>query len=761
MNRRGQAILVILMVCLILGILAGAVLNFQRGQVNLLSRSASDYLALNAAEAGLHCVLAEMKADYQFVTHGNPYIPAKPGEWPSASVRKYTHVKSTGGLRIDDIQAGAYSGSLTYSKLKAKGRFKTRVKLMNTKNNAETKTVDEAHRYFLVESLGNVESSYRKISVIIEKISPANFILYDGQILDLGGYGPYRGTSGELRVGRLYGHEMINFSKRGTLDRGLELLEMEKISTPGTIRVDSPTGLGFMNGKKGVMKRSNDSTDPAAFESFGERKGNTHLNGFVLDGHHGAKPQKLPMLNPAYYKNAAKPAPKILKAGSSFKGFGESWWRNPYKPNEVVYDLFFGWDYENKDDKVMLYSEVPLRVWGCPPWKALTIFCEKDVYIAGDFNANPDNPQNYNMAYKEYTKPPRNGTDKNGVAVLSLGRIWFDYSNPMNFLRNEMETVIDYELAKAFANEEISENILMGVAYPPRLSTGSNNKRMPMTMLHFITVNNLFNLPKQTPEIIAITTPTLPMHGSMKKLRDYLSNGEDETAQGTDGTAPPMANSPNTGGGGGKSDTHFYIKSAFTRTGVYEMLAGSAYTTGTVLPQVRDRAIRMILDRAERDIEKEKPDSKAGAWNIATRMFNLALKHPQTGFRMPEMTVNALLVDSAELNNRWSFGNDVNKVNNELGNVQNESMRSFQWISNDSRFILRHHGAMVHLRNRPADVFVSGAHRNDQPVLRRLSYDRTYAAGGGDYHPPYPMAGFTMVNWKDEISDEAEFKSVK
>ena len=60
----GQALIVVLMIALILGILIGAVFRFQQGQIHLLSRSAKDYLALCAAEAGVHAVLAEMKADY-------------------------------------------------------------------------------------------------------------------------------------------------------------------------------------------------------------------------------------------------------------------------------------------------------------------------------------------------------------------------------------------------------------------------------------------------------------------------------------------------------------------------------------------------------------------------------------------------------------------------------------------------------------------------------------------------------------------------
>ena len=95
-KKSGQAMIVILMICLFLGIIASTLLNIQSSQINLLSKSAKDYIALSVAETGLHCVLAEMKADYQFVTHGNPYIPAE--GWPSGSERKYNSNKSTSRL---------------------------------------------------------------------------------------------------------------------------------------------------------------------------------------------------------------------------------------------------------------------------------------------------------------------------------------------------------------------------------------------------------------------------------------------------------------------------------------------------------------------------------------------------------------------------------------------------------------------------------------------------------------------------------------
>lgn len=733
---RGQAIIVVLMVCLVLGILGGAMINFQRGQIHLLSRSARDYIALGVAEAGLHCVLAEMKADYQFVTHGNPYIPAE--GWPSAAEKRYNHIKSHDLLKLDKNDRGTYTGSIEIPAMKLTGKFKVRIKLVDSFNSPDTKTVDESHRYFLLEAVGIVDGACRRISAILEKVVPGNFLLYDGQVLDVGGYGPYRVIPGEMRKGRLYGHEMINFTRRGTFDRGADLIEMEKISTPGFIRAESPVQVDFINGKRATIKAGNDSTDPDKFEMHADIKDGRMINCFVQDGFHGAKPQKLPMLNPAYYRNARRPEPTILRAGSSFKGFSESKWRNPARQSEVVYDLFFGWEYQNKDDKVLLYSEVPLRVWGCPPWKSLTIFCEKDVYIAGDFNANPDNPQNYTLGFKDYTKEPRNGTDKNGVMVLSMGRIWFDYSNPMLFLRNEMMTVLDYDLAMALGEEDINLLVLGSVVFPPRLSTGPYDKRLPMTALNFSAINSLFSMPKQPPEIIPITTAGIAMHPALEKLRNYLKPGD-----------TPEENK-----------TRFAIKSALRRTAVYEGIGARAYMTGTILAGARDKIIESILDQAEKEMANEEPDPALGPWNIADRIFQLAMKYPRTGLRMPEMTVNAMLIDSAELNARWSTGNGTTKVSNELGNIQSPPMRSLPWIDKNSRFILRHLGPMVHLRNRPAKPFLDGTLRNDQSVVRRNSFDSTYVRGGGDYHPPYPMAGFTVISWKDESVSPEEYDKI-
>ena len=67
---------------------------------------------------------------------------------------------------------------------------------------------------------------------------------------------------------------------------------------------------------------------------------------------------------------------------------------------------------------------------------------------------------------------------------------------------------------------------------------------------------------------------------------------------------------------------------------------------------------------------------------------------------------------------------------------------------------------MIHLRNRKATPYLNGSLRNDQPVVRRNSFDTTFVRGGGDYHPPYPIAGFTIINWKDESLPAEEFDKI-
>lgn len=734
-KRHGQVLIVVLMVALILGILLGALSTFFRGHLQLLSRGAKDYLALCAAEAGLNCVLAELKAAPGFVTHGNQFIPQ--AGWPGPASHKNFLVGETGGLELDYPGRGVYTGRIFMRKTRALGEFKVRMKLLSAKNSLDTKTVDESHRFFLVEAIGKVDKICRKISVILEKHNPGSYLLYDGSVLDTGAYGPYQIVPGNLRRGRLYGQDLITVSKRGPLDRGTEFLEMEKISTPGHIRVLDDSFVSFRNDKEGRLKGANDSTKPDDFKTFPEKSGKDVLGHFVQDGAHGGKAEHFPALNPEIYLNAKRPDPKILTSGCGFDGFAESKWRNPAKPNEVVYDLDFGWDFKNRDEKVLLYSKVPLRIWGCPPAKATTIFGEKDIYIAGDFNAHPDVPQTYDLSYRDYTNSVKNGSEKNAAMILSQGRIWFDYSQPILFLRNEVESLIDYEIALRLGGKEISEAILAAIVYPPKFSTNSD-PRLPMTALNFKVLASLFALPKEPPQIIPLTLATIPMKGSLKELREFFEPSSD----------PQIYRN------------RFCVKSFLKRQALYEKIGAAGYMTGILPKGARLRMIRTILDEVQREVLEDEPDQCLGPWNVADRLFKLAFTHPKMGFRMPEMTVNALLMDSSERNARWDTKLGSEKVLNEIGNIRSKEARCFTFVNaSETRVLLRHMGGKMHLRTRPETLFLDGKLRSDGCIVRRNIWDSTYVPSGGDYHPPYMPAAFSVCNWEDDAATVEEFHS--
>ncbi len=758
--NQGVSYIIIMMIALILGILIGAVSTFMTGQARLLSRSAKDYLALAAAEAGLNCILAEMKADYQFVTHGNPYIPLK--GWESPRRHKQFNVSEVRGLELDYNGSGVYSGRVVSPNARVVGEFKVRVRLAKALNSRDTKTIDEAHRYFLVEAIGCVDDTYRIIRGVIEKTIPGSYLLYDGQVLDVGALGPYPLFANTLNGGRLYGHELLRFTGRGLLDAGTDLEEVEKVSTPGHIEISKPPQARFRGGVSGRVRSSTD----AAFDTFAEKAGGTTIGEFVLDGTHGGKSERLPALNPRYYKEARDPAPEILDANTSYDGFRESTWRNPVKPDEVVYDLHFGDEFKAKDKKVLLYATVPLRIWGCPPAKATTLFCEKDVYICGDLNANPETPHNYDLKWQDYSNRLENGTDKNGLAVLSLGRIWIDYSQPLLFLRDELRTWLDYQIALRLGGNQLKPLALMPFVFPYRHST-SSDLRMPLTALNFTAIAGLFSLPKEPPEAIPMMMAGLPMHGALKPLRRFMTpDGDADPANDASGT-PAMPPGGSTGGGTGTGDgsgseeldrMHFGIKSLFERGEVLAKIGAACYLTGVLTKGERDSIINSILDRATKELLEGEPDRRLGAWNVVNDMFELARTRPKTSFYPPEMTINALLIDSGELNAKWDA---TGKALCEIGNIESKTARCFAYLGEKSQLIIRHNGAMIHLRTTPATPFLDGKLANDKGVLRRTLWDNTYQRGGGEYYPPYLPAAFNLCQWTDDsatVEDWAAFK---
>ncbi|HNW35763.1 MAG TPA: hypothetical protein PKM25_12570, partial [Candidatus Ozemobacteraceae bacterium] len=206
--------------------------------------------------------------------------------------------------------------------------------------------------------------------------------------------------------------------------------DVEKVETPGMIRAIIPTAVTFSGMKEEVIDRTNDSMAFSKFKAY---------DGFLLDGAHGAHPIKLTHLQMERIKEKAAD----LKSGGltvDEKSFPASSWKNPYDKNTKYFEIDFG-GYHAKaiasgtddadvpaptgcDDPgplaklrgraYLIYSKVPLRIWGCPD-RPVTICCEKDVVVAGDFNQNPATPQDYpDLYYQDYTTKLMNGKTSAG-----------------------------------------------------------------------------------------------------------------------------------------------------------------------------------------------------------------------------------------------------------------------------------------------------------------------------------------------------------
>jgi len=97
-------------------------LGFNRDKFICFLKAPKTFWLLCVAEAGVHAVLAEMKADYQFVTHGNPYIPQK--GWTNPAKHKHWLLGDVEGLKLDHSEKGVYTGRLTMSKTRITGYSK-------------------------------------------------------------------------------------------------------------------------------------------------------------------------------------------------------------------------------------------------------------------------------------------------------------------------------------------------------------------------------------------------------------------------------------------------------------------------------------------------------------------------------------------------------------------------------------------------------------------------------------------------------------
>jgi hypothetical protein len=738
------------------------IVRLQKGSVTLLSKGARDFIATTVGEAGLNCAIAELNYDAGFRTHwyykgGSSPLWKSPVKKREPAVSKYDDFATTG------VQDGVYKGTI------GQGEFKLKcAPFYGAKENPKTVTLIEKELFVRVEIVSHIGEgktsdahSYRRITALLEKRNPAaENLLFDGEMLDLG-LGPYANTPNQLRQGRLYGYYQIDLSLNGPGDRGSALFQMEKIESPGMISAETPTRIEFP-GKSITLDKGNDSSKQKKFDP---------LAGYLLDGPHGAHPIKLTHLQQDRILAKAKRAKNSGGFVIEKNTFPESKYQNPYDPKTKFYDLNFGGYYckdsptdtgggggeepDNGEDetdssaapgggddpgpiaavrgkKLLIYSKVPLRIWGCPD-RTVTIFSEGDIVIGGDFNQNPLTMQDYaDNTYMTYATPLMNGKGGNkvGALIMSMGRILIDTSRPSLFAANELRPYFLFALGETLhpSTEEFRQE--MREAFCPL----DPEKR-----------KGIVGLGGLGPDGVPIAK-----YGTIAWL---YNNPSIEAGPAYDANVADLIDFFTPGGGGGKPK--FGINDPASRTLIIQEVIDACRKGGDLSREELDRITKLAWDQAIVE-ENESPQADCGVMGLMNGLFDEANKSVKDGIFMPEITINAALVSSSRRAALWSRGNSGPKIPDEIGNAPGGSSGICEYLKKPRFLIQRLYGADIRLGTGEPTYFIDGKYTGTN-VLRRRIWDAKLISNP-TYKPlEFPFA-FNLLNYTEETITRNEFE---
>lgn len=763
-SRSGSGYLIVMAFAGILLIFFLIFGTFKSGQQQLQSKDVRRFVTSTLGEAALNCIIAELNANRGFSTHR--YYREKGDEYWNTPVKsRETLIGDMGKIYLKGVNKGIYHGGSEF------GEFKAKIApVYSARENSKTRTLLEAEMYTRAEIVVKVgagwgikEETCRKLTAMLERRYPATEnVLYDGELLDLGALGPYPGRENQLRRGRLYGHNWITMNTAGGACRGSQLFEMEKIESPGFIRALKDTRIEFADGSTLNLSSANDSIQMDKFD--------TH-EGFIVDGANGAHPIKLSRLPRERIKATAERyrktyglviTPGMLEAGS---------YRNPYDTGTQYVDLDFG-DYrvlkgaskssrrqedesgsdddeepgedepgEDTDystasddpeiirklrgDRILIYSEVPLRVWGCPD-RTITIYCTEDIVVGGDFNQNPRTPQLYeNDDYINYRFPLENGKDRHkiGAMLMSEGRVLIDVSRPTLFARNEIKPYFLYALARSLhpSTPEIEAEIKY-ILCP----LNPDNRKALVGLGELGTDGNF-----------------IPRYGTIA----WLYNNKEVNSGGQyDANMEDLVSFFTPGGG---DRPRFGIRDENVRKEVIEYFKAAVRDVGDLTTTEQDRLFDMAWKQALTE-EETAPSPYDGAMGLMMGLFEEARKDPSDGLFIPEITINAVLISSTRRASRFSIGNSAEKVDDEIGNAGgNQYMRPPGFI------IQRVYGGVIRLASKEPRYYISGVHTGAN-ILRRRIWDRTNLSSN-PFRPLESPAVHNLLTFTEEMISEKEY----
>lgn len=770
-GRKGSGYLIVLAfagIMMIFFVIFGTV---KSGQHQLQSKDVRRFVSAALGETALNCIIAELNANRSFSTH-RYYREKGDNYWVTPVKSRETVLGKMDKLYVSGVKSGVYHGGSDA------GEFKARIApIFSARENSKTQTLLESEMYTRAEVVvkvgagwGTADQTFRKITAMIERRYPATEnLLFDGEFLDVGALGPFVSHENQLRRGRLYGYNYITFNTSGGPCRGSELLEMEKIETPGLIRALKDTSITFADDSKMNISSANDSIQIEKFE--------TH-DGYILDGANGAHPIKFSRLPRERIKATAERYRKsyglVLTDGTL--PYGK--YKNPYDPSARYVDIDFG-DYrvlkpskpapkpdnpagrnddgsdegedsgsdyttgsddpeiirKLKGDKILIYAEVPLRVWGCPD-RTVTIYSTKDIIVGGDFNQNPKTPQLYeNESLMNYRFPLENGKDRHkvGAMLMSEGRVIIDMSRPTLFTKNEIKPYFLYCLAKNLhpSSAEIEAEI-KGILCP----VNPDNRQ---------TLRGLE---------LAVDGSFTPRYGTVA----WLCNNMEVNSGGQ--YQIHMEDVINFFSPGGSDRPRFGIKDVTARNEIIDYLksiirdageqsGGMKY--GEITPVEQDRLFEMAWKQAVIE-EETSPDPSCGPMGMMMGLFEEAVKDPRDALYIPEITINAALVSSVRRASKWQIGNSPEKVDDEIGNSG-----SLEYMRKPGFIIQRVYGNVIRLATREPDYFISGAHTG-RNVLRRRIWDPTNLRNQ-NFRPLESPAVHNLLTFTEEQISEKEYKN--
>lgn len=775
MPRRGSAYLVVISFAAILAIFLLMMSRVRSGQMALLTKTSKDFMSNTIAEAGLNVALAEINMDSSFRTHYNFNWKRKTWERPVS--KRASSIVSIDELKLSGLTKGVYKGETP------QGVFKFKIApIFNSKNNPRTKTVKESESFARAEVVTHIgdgknaqEDAYRRIVAILDRRSLASeFLLYDGEVLDTGAFGPYEGVPNVLSNGRIYGYQWISFTSQPPNDLGSFLNQVEKIETGGLIRAMQDTRVTWPDNQAFTLSPLTDSVG-SKYSMF---------RGAFLDGNHGAhpfKPTRLPKESLyAKAKRQKNSGGYIIEPSPDLK---YSRWKNPYDPKTDYVDLDFGEsrlapdaapepqepgeDGEEPEDeeqteqdtsapppdsddggsghalqklrgkKLLIYSKLPLRIWGCPD-RTVTIFSEQDVVIGGDFNQNPDTPQDYPDAnFLNYKTEIKNGRDyhKVGALVMSMGRIFIDHSRPILFAKNEIRPYFMYHLAMKLGPADDVVTEIPKLCFPVE--------------------------PKKHPEFRGV--------GSGQSKRFYSIWWVNQMSSSSDGS-------------GGVISTGPALLSKFTDVELFlTCLPDGQPHFGIRNREERDKLILQLIEGCKDGVLNEReldtfynkvcdvvaseeylpdPDPMQGAMGLLNPLFDkardAAKQSPRKeGIYPPEITINASLISSTRRSSPWTIGSAQPKVLEEIGNVETVNPKYVAFMQKPRFIIQRLFGADVRLACAEPTYFVDGQYAS-KAITRRRYWDKSLA-GLPKYRPDALPFYHSILTFRDDSISKKEF----